>query len=114
MSVHQFLHCLDGVLQTIGLLEQHGVLPLQTLEYVGIVVEQRADLVQLQPDRPVHQHHMQPLDVAIGVAAIARRRADAGHHETNLVVMVQGADGDARESSHRADSLGVHGSHYRP
>jgi hypothetical protein len=55
---------------------------------------------------------VEPLDrravSGIGVAAIADRGTDAGHHKTDVVVVVQGADGDTREGGYRTDGLGVH------
>ena len=35
VCVHQFLHCFDGVLQPLGVLQQQLVLPLQVREHVG-------------------------------------------------------------------------------
>ena len=85
------------------------MLALEMRNHIGTrVVEQRVDLVEWQPDGPVHQHQVQPLDVGVGVAAIAGRGTDAGHHETDVVVMVQGAHGDTREGGYRTDGLGVH------
>jgi hypothetical protein len=40
---------------------------------------------------------VQPFDVGIGLAAITGRGADARHHEADVVVVVQGADGDTSE-----------------
>ena len=98
VCVHQFLHCFDGVFQPICLLEQQRVLPLQMRKDVGVcVVEQSADLIERQADGPVHQHQVQPLDVGVGVSAIARRGTDAGHHKTDVVVVMQRAYGDAGE-----------------
>jgi hypothetical protein len=71
VCVHQFLHCFDRVLQPVGLLRQQRMLALQMgLHIGGPVIEQRPDLVECQPDRPVHQHQVQPFDVGIGVAAV--------------------------------------------
>ena len=64
--------------------------------------------IERQPDLPVDQHQVQPLDIGVGVAAIAGRSAHAGHHKTDVVVVMQGADGNTREGGYRADSLGVH------
>jgi len=71
----------------------------------GSVVEQRLDLVEWQPDRPVHQHEVQPFDVGIGVAAVTGGGTDARHDKTDVVVVVQRADGDTREGGYRADGL---------
>ena len=107
--VHQFLHCLDGALQPLGLVHQQPVLPSQVPEHIRAgVIEQHADLVQRRPDRPVHQHKVQPLDVGVGVAAGARRGTDARHHQTDVVIVVQGAHGETRQSGYRADGVGVH------
>ena len=91
------------------MLGQQGMLALQIGDHIGTrVVEQRANLVERQPGRAIHQHQVQTLDVGVGVAAIAGRRADTRHHETDVVVVVQGADGDTREGGYRTDRLGVH------
>ena len=109
MCVHQFLHCFDRVPQPVGLFRQQRVLALQVGHHIGgRVVEQRADLVERQPDGPVHQYQVQPFDVGIGVAAITGQGAHAGHHETDVVVVVQCADRDTRQGGYRADGLGVH------
>ncbi len=109
MCVHQFLHCFDGVLQPAGLFGQQRMLALQMGDHIGVgVVEQCADLVERQPDGPVHQHQMQPFDVGVCVAAIAGRGTDARHHKTDVVVVVQGADGDTRDGGYCSDGLGVH------
>ena len=68
----------------------------QVLERIRTVVVQKgADVLELQPDGAVHQHHVQPFDVGIGVAAVARRGADAGHHQTDVVVVMQRAHRDS-------------------
>ena len=109
MCVHQFLHCLDRVVEAVGLLAQQRVLAPQVGSHVGVtVVEQGADVVEWEPDCPVHQHKVQALDVGVGVAAIAGRSADARHHETDVVVVMQSADGDTREGGYRTDGPGVH------
>jgi hypothetical protein len=78
VCIHQFLHCLDGVLQPLGLLQQQPVLPSQVPEDIGArVIEQGSDVVERHPDGPVHQHQVQSLDVGVGVFAVARRGADA-------------------------------------
>jgi hypothetical protein len=96
-------------LEPAGLFGQQRVLASQMGDDIGIcVVEQRAHLVEWQPDGSVHQHQMQPLDVGVGVAAVAGRSADAGYHKTDVVVVVQGADGDARDGGYRTDGLRGH------
>ena len=109
VCVHQFLHCFDGVLQPLGVLQQHLVLPRQVREHVGgRVVEQRADLLERQPGGPVHQDQVQPLDIGVGVVAVARRGAHARNHQADVVVVVQGAHRDTGEGGYRADGSGVH------
>ena len=81
----------------------------QVLERIRAASSSRVRmLLELQPDGPVHQHQVQPFDVGVGVAAVTRRGADAGHHQTDVVVVMQGAHGDTREGGYRADGLGVH------
>jgi hypothetical protein len=85
------------------------MLALQMGNHIGVpVVEQVADLIEWQPDFPIHQHKVQALDVGVGVAAVTGRRTDARHHEADVVVMMQSADRDTREGGYRTDSLGVH------
>ena len=54
---------------------------------------------------------VEPLDrravSGVGVAPIAGRGTDAGHHKTDVVVVVQGADRDTREGGYRTDGLGI-------
>ena len=90
------------MLQPLGLLQQQPVLPSQMPDDIGArVIEQGSDLVERHPDRSVHQHKVQPLDVGVGVAAVARRGTDARHHQTDVVVVVQGTHGDTGEGGHR-------------
>src|SRR3546814_5559005 len=56
----------------------------------GGVVEQRADLLERQPHRAIHEHDVQTLDVGVGVPAVSRRGPDAGHDQSDVVVVVQG------------------------
>ena len=89
--------------------QQQHVLPPQVLEHIPTrVVEDLADLVERHPDRPVHQHKVQPLDVGVDVAAVARGGTEARHHQADVVVVVQSAHGDTREVGYRADGAGVH------
>ncbi|BBY81376.1 hypothetical protein MPUL_25340 [Mycolicibacterium pulveris] len=51
---------------------------------------------------------MQSFDIGIGVAAVARRGADARHHQADVVVVVQGPHRNPGEGGYRADGSGVH------
>ena len=51
---------------------------------------------------------LQPLDVGVGVAVVARRGTDARHHQTDVVIVVEGAHGETRQGGYRADGVGVH------
>src|SRR5690606_25927777 len=90
VCVHQFLHCLDGVLQPVRLLEQQRMLTLQTGEGIGGAVEQRTDLLQGETGRAVHRDQVQPFDGGIGVTAVSRRGPHTGHRQPDAVVVVQG------------------------
>ena len=52
-------------------------------------VEQRADLLEREPQPPVHDDVLEPFEILRGVEPVARRRAFAGMQQPDLVVVVQ-------------------------
>jgi hypothetical protein len=93
-------------------------LTFETGEDIGLrIVEQGADLVERQPHRPVHQHQMQTFDIGVGVSAVSGRGAHTGHHQTDVVVVMQRADRDTGQRGDRTDRARcfvVHATDYRP
>jgi hypothetical protein len=61
------------------------------------VVERPPDLFQRETEFAPDQDLLQPQQIGIGVEAIARRCSATGHEQADGVVMMQRANGDARE-----------------
>jgi hypothetical protein len=67
-----------------------GPLPAQVLADVGgRVVEQERDLLQREPEAPVHHDVLQAHHVVVGVEPVAGRAAAARAQQADLVVVVQ-------------------------
>jgi hypothetical protein len=78
----------------------------QVLDRVEVgVVEDRGDGVEADADLAVAEDLLQPRQVVVAVDAVARSTAVARAQQSDLVVVVQRAHGDAghpRHFSHRA------------
>src|ERR1700694_1923507 len=99
----------------LGAFVQQGVLAAQVRRDVYCrVIEQDADFVERQPNGPVHQDELQPLDVGGGVAAVVGGGADAGHDQTDVVVVVKRAHRDAGQFGNGSDGLGIHAAAINP
>jgi hypothetical protein len=78
---------------------QQFVLAAQVRARVRVgVVEQDRDLVEREAELPVEQDLLQPVEVGVAVAPMARVAALARGEQADLVVVVQGAHRDPGES----------------
>jgi hypothetical protein len=108
---HRPLQCGDHAVELQPAVGQQPVLAAEVVEglHVG-VVEERGDRVELHAETPVDEDPLQALEVRVVVQAVPRGRAAAGREQPDLVVVVQGAHGDARDAGDLPDGQG-HGDH---
>ncbi len=66
----------------------------------GGVVERLLDLRERQPELTTDQHLLQAQEVILRVEAVARSGARHGYEQPKLVVVMQGAHGNAGDASH--------------
>ena len=96
VCLHRSFHRRDHVHEPFDPPVQQVVLASQVL--LGVdrrVVEEGHDLFERESELAVEQHALQPVQVGLGVPAVPGRAVPAGYQQTDLVVVVQGADGDA-------------------
>jgi hypothetical protein len=110
-EVESHLACLHGVLhgrrhlpQLLDPGGQQPVLAAQVCARVRVrVVEQGGDLLEREAELPVEQDLLQPVEVGVVVAPVARVAAFARDEQADVVVVVQRAHrdtGEARDLSH--------------
>ena len=86
--------------------EQHRVLPPEVADRVGVAVGHDVlDLVQAEPELAVEQDPLQPIEIGVGVAAIAGSDRPLALEQPDLVVVVQRPHGHAGQPGHRADRV---------
>lgn len=66
----------------------------------GRVVEQGGDLVEREAQLPVEQDLLQPVEVGVAVAPVARVAALARYEQADVVVVVQRAHRHSGEAGH--------------
>lgn len=73
------------------------------------VVEQHRDLFEREAELPVEQDLLQPVEVTVVVAPVARVAAPAGREQSDAVVVVQRAHRDSGETGYLSHGV-IHGS----
>jgi hypothetical protein len=113
--------CLPRPVQCVGhrdeppaLLAQPVRVLAQQRARVDVVVEQRADLLERQPERAVGEQPLQPREVRVVVDAVAGRRPRRRHEQPERLPVVQRAHGRAGRPRDLPDRPARHGDHPAP
>ena len=101
--LQHLVDCADHPAQMRGTLGQQAALALQVLPGVAVTVDKLADLRQGQPDFPVHQDQLRPLEVVVDVKPVPAERAPRRHQEIDGLPMPQRAHGDSEQLGGLAD-----------
>ena len=75
---------------------------------VGLLVQDLGDPRQRHPDLPVHQHPVNPGDVGGVVETVAAPRPRTGPDQSDLVPVMQGADGHTYQPRDGPDGQFLH------
>ncbi len=100
--LHLLLHRRDHGLRPLESPQQQPVLPPQVLDRVR-VVQQGRDVLEREPQLPVQQHLVQPVQVVRRVQPVPGRRPSGRRQQPDPVVVVQRAHRHAGHGRHLAD-----------